>query len=315
MAQGGYNQDMTDSVQTTPEWIEIGGAVPDDPATGNLRIGSAELRHLIFHALAEDIGSGDITSALLPADMPIACHLLAKAGGVVAGLVVAEMVFHKVDPAIVVERLVPDGSPVTPGMRLATVRGNARAVLTAERTALNFLQRMSGIATATSRFVQAVAGTNARILDTRKTAPALRLLDKWAVRLGGGINHRIGLYDMVLIKDNHIAAAGGVTAAVRQAREIVGNRPIPIEVEVTTLDQLDEALQLPVQRIMLDNMSLEQMRTAVQRTAGRIKLEASGNVRLDTVATIAATGVDYISSGALTHSVRALDISLECDGC
>jgi nicotinate-nucleotide pyrophosphorylase (carboxylating) len=185
--------------------------------------------------------------------------------------------------------------------------------LSGERTALNFLQRMSGIATETRRHVDAVANTRTVILDTRKTAPGLRLLDKWAVRLGGGQNHRAGLYDMVLIKDNHIAAAGGITPAVRrvQAEMAKSGRSILVEVEVTSIAGLQEALMLPVDRIMLDNMSLVKMRRAVTVTAGRVPLEASGGVNLDTVAQIAATGVDYCSVGALTHSSRALDISLE----
>jgi nicotinate-nucleotide pyrophosphorylase (carboxylating) len=242
---------------------------------------------------------------------------------------VARRVFQQVDPAVEVAFDVADGDRVEARQVFGRVRGPGRALLTGERTALNFMQRMSGIATLTRRYVDAVAGTQAIILDTRKTAPGLRALDKWAVRLGGGQNHRIGLYDMAMIKDNHIAAVGGIAEAVRRVRE--GDpRGRPIEVEVTTLAQLREALAQPIDRILLDNMSLEQMREAVQiaasrtppeRTAspsedwqswpGRIPLEASGNVNLDTVAAIAATGVDFISSGALTHSVRALDISLD----
>jgi len=190
------------------------------------------------------------------------------------------------------------------------VEGSARALLIGERVALNFLQRMSGIATATSHYVAAVAGTKARILDTRKTVPGLRLLDKWAVVLGGGHNHRIGLYDMAMIKDNHIAAAGGITAAVERVRGQWGHQ-VPVEVEVSNLAQLDEALKLDVDQIMLDNMGLDAMAEAVTITNDRIPLEASGNVSLETVAAIAATGVDYISVGKLTHSVEALDISFK----
>jgi nicotinate-nucleotide pyrophosphorylase (carboxylating) len=208
-------------------------------------------------------------------------------------------------------RALADGDPVEPGQLLATVAGPGRALLSGERTALNLLQRMSGIATLTRQYVDLVGGTRAVILDTRKTAPGLRALDKWAVRLGGGQNHRCGLYDMVLIKDNHIAAVGGsLTAAVRRVRAC-DPRQRAIEVEVTNPDELREALALEVNRIMLDNMSLSEMRAAVQITAGRVPLEASGNVSLENVAAVAATGVDYISVGALTHSVRALDISLE----
>ncbi|CAG0927021.1 partial nicotinate-nucleotide pyrophosphorylase (carboxylating), partial [Planctomycetaceae bacterium] len=198
---------------------------------------------------------------------------------------------------------------VTKGQIFGTVSGPIRSLLIAERTALNFLQRMSGIATATQRFMEAVKPYRAIILDTRKTAPGLRLLDKWAVKLGGGQNHRIGLFDMVLIKNNHITAVGSITAAINRVREC-DERHRPIEVEVRTLAELQEALVLQPDRILLDNMSLNQMREAVTITAGRVPLEASGNVTLETVNAIAATGVDFISSGALTHSVKALDISL-----
>jgi nicotinate-nucleotide pyrophosphorylase (carboxylating) len=236
--------------------------------------------------------------------------MIAKAEGVVAGLVVAQQSFLRVDPSVQFTPLVEDGAQVSIGAHIAKVVGPARALLTAERIALNFLQRMSGIATATHRYVAAVAGTNARILDTRKTVPGLRLLDKWAVVLGGGHNHRIGLYDMAMIKDNHIAAAGGIPAAVERVRAHWG-RELPVEVEVSNLEQLEEALALDVDQIMLDNMGLEAMRAAVEMTAGRVPLEASGNVSLETVAAIAATGVDYISVGKLTHSVEALDISFK----
>jgi nicotinate-nucleotide pyrophosphorylase (carboxylating) len=207
---------------------------------------------------------------------------------------------------------VADGDPVTVGQVIATVGGPGRALLAGERVALNFLQRMSGIASLAGSFVTAVQGTRAVILDTRKTAPGLRLLDKWAVRLGGAQNHRSGLYDMVLIKDNHIAAVGGITQAVQRVRAR-DRRKRAIEVEVKYLAELQEALELKVDRIMLDNMSLDQMREAVRLTDGHVPLEASGNVTLENVAAVAATGVDYISVGALTHSVRALDISLKLE--
>lgn len=291
---------------------------------------SRDIDSIIANALAEDIGDGDVTTLnTIPADAVLRGVFLAKEDGIVAGLEVVRRVFQQVDPAVEVEFTVADGERVEPRQVFGVIRGPGRALLTGERVALNFLQRMSGIATLTRRYVDAVAGTRAVILDTRKTAPGLRLLDKWAVRLGGGQNHRFGLYDMAMIKDNHIAAVGGITEAVRRVR--AGDpRGRPIEVEVTTLEQLREALELPIDRILLDNMSLEQMREAVQIAAGRtpperttspsedwqswsgrIPLEASGNVNLDTVAAIAATGVDFISSGALTHSVRALDISLD----
>ena len=269
----------------------------------------------VRRALEEDLGPGDVTSTwTLPSDQRARGAFVAKEGGVIAGLLVAREVFRQLDEAVVLTLWVEDGTPVAPGTVVATVEGPAIPILSGERTALNFLQRMSGIATATRRYVEAVAGTGAVILDTRKTAPGLRALDKWAVRLGGGQNHRQGLYDMVLIKDNHIAAAGGIARAVERVR--ARNRAgLPVEVEVRTLAELDEVLALepPVDRIMLDNMDLPTMREAVRRTAGRIPLEASGGVNLERVRAIAETGVDYISVGALTHSVRALDISLELE--
>ena len=277
------------------------------------------IRNIVKRALTEDMGDGDVTSLwTLPPGLVVRGVFVAKAPGVVAGLAVAQEVFRQVDERIVFTPLVADGTTVDPwgfgnpkGL-LAEVEGPAVAILSAERTALNFLQRMSGIATMTRRYVEAVQGTKAVILDTRKTVPGLRVLDKWAVRLGGGQNHRMGLYDMVLIKDNHIAAAGGITAAVQRVRAH-NQRGLPVEVEVKTLAELDEALSLepPLDRIMLDNMSLDEMREAVRRTRGRVPLEASGGVTLETVRAIAETGVDYISVGALTHSVQALDISLE----
>lgn len=267
---------------------------------------------LVQQALAEDIGPGDITSQLVPETATATGRLVVKAAGVVAGLAVARHTFALLEPSLSFEAMVADGAAVSAGQIVAQVSGPARPILSGERVALNFMQRMSGIASLTRRFVEAAAsGGRAIILDTRKTAPGLRLLDKWAVRLGGGQNHRAGLYDMALIKDNHLAAAGGVTAAVTQLRALLAGRPLPIEVEVNSLEQLAEALSLDVTRIMLDNMSLEDMRRAVALAQGRTPLEASGNVNLDNVAAIAAVGVDYISVGALTHSVRALDISLE----
>ncbi|HID63838.1 MAG TPA: carboxylating nicotinate-nucleotide diphosphorylase [Anaerolineae bacterium] len=278
-----------------------------------------QVRAIVQRALAEDVGPGDVTSQwTLPPEMQVRGCFLVKAQGVLAGLEVACQVFRQVDERIAFQAHKKDGDAISEGDIIATVKGPAAGILTAERTALNFLQRMSGIATLTRRYVEAVAGTKAVILDTRKTAPGLRLLDKWAVRLGGGQNHRLGLYDMVLIKDNHIAAAGGITQAVERVRQ--RNRPglcpervegLAVEVEVKSLAELEEALALGVDRIMLDNMGLDEMRRAVEVTAGRVPLEASGNVTLENVAAIAATGVDYISVGALTHSVKALDISLE----
>ena len=286
------------------------GGAPAPPRLSEPNIPAIDA--IIRNALAEDIGAGDVTTlSTIPTGARASGRFLAKAAGVVAGLQVAERVFRQLDPQVGFERLAEDGELVEPGDVVAFVRGSGRAILSGERTALNLMQRMSGIATQTRRFVDAVAGTRAVILDTRKTAPGLRVLDKWAVRLGGGQNHRFGLYDMAMIKDNHIAAVGGLSQAVE--RVCAGGANVPIEVEVTNLEQLREALSLPIDRIMLDNMSTAEMGEAVQIAAGRVPLEASGNVSLQTVAAIAATGVDYISSGALTHSVMALDISLELE--
>ncbi len=269
-------------------------------------------RPLIELAIAEDIGPGDATSeAILPPDEVARAHIVAKKAGIIAGLPVAQAVFERVDARVRFEARVCDGMAVAPGDVIAEVEGPTRGLLAAERTALNFLQRLSGIATLTRAFVDEVAGSNAVILDTRKTCPGYRALEKYAVRMGGGQNHRFGLHDMVLIKDNHIAAAGSITAAVERAR--AAHPALQIEVEVTDLDQLREALALNVDRIMLDNMSLVQMREAVQIAAGRVSLEASGGVTLESVAAIAATGVDYISVGALTHSAPALDISMDIE--
>ena len=270
-----------------------------------------QVLEIIARALAEDVGAGDFTSDwIVPPDQMLRGELVVKQPGVIAGLEVAELAFLAVDSRLEFTHMASDGDRVSPKQIVASVQGPARSILTAERTALNFLQRMSGIATDTRRFADAVSGTRAVILDTRKTAPGLRLLDKWAVRLGGGQNHRMGLHDMVLIKDNHIAAAGSITAAV-QAVRAKNQLNLPIEVEVKSLKELEEALALSPDRIMLDNMSLDDMREAVRIADGRVKLEASGGVSLTNIAKIAATGVDCISIGALTHSPQALDISLE----
>jgi nicotinate-nucleotide pyrophosphorylase (carboxylating) len=265
------------------------------------------LDELVARALAEDLGDGDATAA---ATVPAAARALArihqKAPGVVYGLELAERAFRALDPEVVCEREVREGDWREQGPVL-TVRGDTRALLGAERTALNFLGRLSGVATLTARCVRAVEGTGARVLDTRKTTPGLRLLEKAAVHAGGGTNHRIGLYDELLIKENHAAAAGGIGAAVRRAREA---RPeLPVEVEVRDMAELEEALAAGAPRIMLDNMDPATLRAAVARTAGRAWLEASGGVGLDSLRGIAETGVDFISIGALTHSAPALDLS------
>jgi nicotinate-nucleotide pyrophosphorylase (carboxylating) len=271
--------------------------------------------HIIIHrALEEDLGDGDITTlSTVPSGLIVKGTFIAKESGVIAGIEVVRETLNYLDPRISFSPRVGDGEQVSKGTILATVRGNGRALLIAERTALNFFQRMSGIATTTRLYVNAVRKTKAIIVDTRKTAPGLRLIDKWAVRLGGGKNHRFGLYDMVLIKENHIEAAGGITHAVARVRAMDKQDRL-IEVEVRTLNELKEALKLNVDRILLDNMSLKQMREAVRMTDGKTFLEASGNVSLDNVAKVAATGVDIISVGKLTHSVRALDISFLIKG-
>ncbi len=269
-----------------------------------------DLLETIRRALAEDIGRGDVTTeSIIPPEATMRGQILTKQEGVVAGLDVAEAVYKTLDPQVDFRPQVEEGARVTRGGVIALVSGRTRSLLTAERTALNFLGRMSGIATLTRQFVDAVAGTKAVILDTRKTAPGLRAADKLAVRRGGGQNHRIGLYDMILIKDNHIDYAGSITEAVRRARAAAPG--LEIEVEARTLEDVGEALALGVERILLDNMSLEMMREAVRLAAGRAKLEASGNVTLETVRAIAETGVDFISSGALTHSAKVFDVSFD----
>jgi nicotinate-nucleotide pyrophosphorylase (carboxylating) len=272
-----------------------------------------EIVDCLKRGLAEDIGAGDVTTnSIVPSDAVLRGEILAKNRGVVAGLELARAVFVLLDSGINFSASSRDGAQVTSETTLASVSGSARALLTGERTALNFLGRMSGIATLTRQFVDAVAGTSAKILDTRKTAPGLRVIDKLAVRLGGGENHRIGLFDMVLIKDNHIDFAGSITAAVERVRAAGTN--LEIEVEARTLEHVKEALDLKVERILLDNMTLDAMREAVDLNRGRARLEASGNVSLDNVRKIAETGVDFISVGALTHSAKVFDVSLNWTG-
>jgi nicotinate-nucleotide pyrophosphorylase (carboxylating) len=273
---------------------------------------SLEINRYIRHALAEDIGTGDVTTeSIVPAEGKTSAQIFAKQRGVIAGLDVAAEVFILLDEDLSFTPRVAEGAEVESGTVVAEIFGSARALLTGERTALNFLGRMSGIATLTRQFVDLVEGTRAKILDTRKTAPGLRATDKIAVQRGGGQNHRQGLYDMILIKDNHIDYAGSLAQAVNMARTArVG---LEIEVECRTIENVDEALALGVNRILLDNMTLEMMKDAVRLTAGRAKLEASGNVSLKTVRPIAETGVDFISVGALTHSPRVFDVSLRVE--
>ena len=270
------------------------------------------LEPIVRRALEEDLGrAGDITSELaVPAGRQAKARLIARAPGRVAGLICAEAAFRLVDPALEFRFEAADGSDAGARATLATVQGSARSILTGERVALNFVGRLSGVATETRALVEAVVGTKARIVCTRKTTPGLRLLEKYAVRCGGGFNHRFGLDDAVLIKDNHIAAAGGLAAALQAVRAGAGHM-LRIEVEVESLDQLEEALRFKADTILLDNMGVADLKRAVEIAAGRAVLEASGNVTLKTVRAIAETGVDYISSGAITHSAPSLDVTLE----
>jgi len=265
---------------------------------------------IITSALREDIHTGDITTlAVVPEKRNATARLIAKESMVLAGIDVAARVFYLVDPEISFTNCFSDGALLRAGDVIADIAGDAAALLQAERVALNLLQRMCGVATSTARYVQAVAGTGARVVDTRKTTPGLRQLEKYAVRIGGGSNHRYGLYDGVLIKENHIAAAGGIAIAVTRARAFIPHT-IKIEVETETLEQVAEALEAGADIIMLDNMDLVTMRQAVVLIDGRALVEASGGVTLETIAKIAETGVDIISVGALTHSARAMDISM-----
>ena len=265
---------------------------------------------LLELAFAEDIGIGDITTeATVPSSQQGVGTIVAKSGGVVAGLPVAARVFDTLDATLIFRAFVNDGDKVVAGAPLAEVRGSAKTILIGERTALNFLQRLSGIATLTAQFVNAVSGYAVNIVDTRKTAAGWRAVQKYAVRVGGGHNHRFGLFDGVLIKDNHIVAAGGIANAVRKARESVPHTG-KIEVEVETAAQVDEALKAGADILLLDNMSLELMRRVVEKIDGRAVTEASGGITLERVREVAATGVNLISVGALTHSAMPLDMSL-----
>jgi nicotinate-nucleotide pyrophosphorylase (carboxylating) len=279
-----------------------------------LRLPGSLVDKAVAEALAEDLGmGGDITTeATVPAGTRASGIIAARKAGTVAGVQLAAAAFKTIDPFVEFEVVAGDGERVEAGGIIARVKGDARALLTAERTALNFLGRLSGIATLTARYVSAIAGTRARIVDTRKTTPGQRALEKFAVRCGGGVNHRFGLFDAVLIKDNHIVAAGGVGAALQRARAHAGHM-VKVEIEVTSLDELDDALQLNPDAVLLDNMPLELLETAVAEVAGRVITEASGGVNLETVRAIAETGVDHISVGALTHSAPVLDIGLDFD--
>lgn len=271
----------------------------------------AEYAELVERALAEDLGvAGDITTlAVIPADAEACGEFVAREAGVIAGLEVAAHVFEVVDPSVHFEASIADGDRVGEGQVLASVTGDARSILTAERTALNLLARMSGVATATAQLVDAVHGTAVAVSDTRKTMPGLRAIDKYAVRMGGGVNHRMGLHDAVMIKDNHIAAAGDIASAVTAAREYAGP-DVMVEVEVDNLDQLKEVLDTDADRVLLDNMDMTTLREAVE-LAGDITTEASGGVTAETIRAIAETGVDVISVGWITHSAPQLDIALD----
>lgn len=273
-------------------------------------IQSKALKTLVDMAIAEDLGTGDITSeALISNQIMVKAFLIAKAPGIIAGLPLADFIFSTIDKNCHFKALVKEGAHVEPKTKIAEVTGAYKSLLMAERTVLNFVQRFSGIATETALFVSQTKGTKTQILDTRKTLPAYRVLDKYAVKVGGGTNHRFGLYDMVMLKENHIEVAGGITNAVMQVRAKV-NHNIKIEVETKNLEEVQEALSNGVDVIMLDNMPLDTMRKAVKLINGKLKVEASGNMTLNRIAEVAATGVDFISVGALTHSVDALDISM-----
>ncbi|MBN2829435.1 MAG: carboxylating nicotinate-nucleotide diphosphorylase [Candidatus Cloacimonetes bacterium] len=267
------------------------------------------IEQIIKLSLEEDIFTGDISTEFLKLDMKQSkAEFIAKADGIIAGLHVAELTFKTVDTNIVFTPHVNDGMFVTKGTLLASIEGCSASLLKAERVALNFLQRLSGIASLTHLYVKELAGTEAKLLDTRKTTPLLRQLQKYAVRVGGGYNHRFGLYDMVMLKENHIRAAGSITEAVSRVK--ASNTSYKIEVEVTNHEELIEAVNCKVDRVMLDNMSLEEIRKAVIEFGEAVELEASGNVTLETIREIALTGVHYISSGTLTHSYKSLDISM-----
>jgi nicotinate-nucleotide pyrophosphorylase (carboxylating) len=279
-----------------------------------LRLPDSVVDKAVAEALAEDLGlGGDITTqATVSAGTRASGVIAARKAGTIAGMQLAQAAFKTLDPFTQFEAVIGDGDRVEAGGVIARVSGEARVLLTAERTALNFLGHLSGIATLTARYVAAVSGTKARIIDTRKTTPGLRALEKFAVRCGGGVNHRFGLFDAILIKDNHIVASGGVGAALERARAHAGHM-VKVEIEVTNLDEIDEALQLDPDALLLDNMDVSALRAAVREVAGRVVTEASGGVNLDTVRAIAETGVDLISVGALTHSAPVLDIGLDFD--
>ena len=268
----------------------------------------ADLSETVARALAEDIGGGDLTAALISAETQMRATVISREAAVVCGTPWFNEVFAQVEPRIIIDWHVRDGDCVEPGALLCALRGPARGLLTGERTALNFLQTLSGTATRARRYAEAVAGTGVKVLDTRKTLPGLRSAQKYAVRCGGGYNHRMGLYDAVLIKENHIAAAGTIVEAVAAARRLWSGKSV--EVEVENLDELQQALAAQADIVLLDNFNMETLARAVSLTAGRVKLEASGGINLDTIRAIAETGVDYISAGDITKDLQAVDLSM-----
>ncbi|MCY1353622.1 Nicotinate-nucleotide pyrophosphorylase [carboxylating] [compost metagenome] len=269
---------------------------------------TAEIEANVRTALKEDIGSGDITAQLIPEDRQARASVITREAAIISGTAWVNEVFRQLDPRVKVEWHVKDGQRAEPNQALFHLEGPARALLSGERSALNFLQCLSGVATRVGHYVELVKGTQVKLLDTRKTLPGLRLAQKYAVTCGGGHNHRIGLYDAFLIKENHIAAAGGIAQAIAAAQRIAPGKPV--EVEVESLDELQQALDAGADIIMLDELSLDDMRTAVTLTNGRAKLEASGGVNETTLRTIAETGVDYVSIGTLTKDVKAIDLSM-----
>ncbi|MEA1972044.1 MAG: carboxylating nicotinate-nucleotide diphosphorylase [Candidatus Cloacimonadota bacterium] len=267
-----------------------------------------KIESIVEDALIEDLQSGDITSEFLDIDKTVTAELIAKEDGILAGIDVAFLAFKAVDPLLKIDIIISDGEKVKIGDVLAEIEGSSKSILKAERVALNFMQRMSGIASKTRKYVDSIKPYKARLLDTRKTTPLLRELEKYAVRMGGGFNHRFGLFDMIMLKENHIRAAGSITKAVQNINK--RNTTYKIEVEVTNLEEFKEAVETKIDRIMLDNMSIQDMHSAVTLNKHHIELEASGNVTQESINEIASTGVDFISSGALTHSYRSLDITL-----
>jgi nicotinate-nucleotide pyrophosphorylase (carboxylating) len=280
-----------------------------------MEVTEAALVAFIKNALEEDIHDGDHTSnATIPAEAIGKARLLVKDNGIVAGVALAELIFKTVDPALTVEIFIKDGEPIGYGQEVLHVMGSDRSILTAERLVLNCMQRMSGIATVTNQIVKTLEGTNCKVLDTRKTTPGFRLLEKWAVKIGGGVNHRFGLFDMILIKDNHVDYAGGIKNALLAAQKYLTDKKLnlPIEIEVRNLDELEQALEIGgVVRIMLDNFTYENIRKAMNLIDGRYPVEASGGITPSTVRTYAECGVDFVSMGYLTHSVKSLDLSLK----